>query len=726
VGRKVSDTKQEFEVVLDVGARCRHCSLLVRSKKQNGTLLASHLFNCKSASWSVKQQAWDTCLTLRNTKPRPTDPAAARVSPVLPPSGIGAAGSSKASTLPAPASQISSPNVLNYMDRITCDQADVIDAAIMNFFVLNCVPFSTVESESFIALLKVLRPAYVARKKVPSRKRMAGTMLSQLHETTREQVLRALADWCRRRKAVLMLDGWENVKHHHIVNLLAMIGDTDVFLDSIYCGDDCQDAAGQAQLVQEQLAKYGGMDTFNAVASDNTASCIEMRRLVVSAHPGMVSLNDQAHVANLLVGDLCKVGWVASCVSKALLVTSYVRRHTRLLAAYTAAKDSFNRQQPPGAAAEKQTAVEYPKPCSTRFLFTRDLLVTCARNRPALRNLVECNNGAEVPRLVKMRNENNRQSQAAFLRVAESAADARDWLAASRILDPVCRYLRLFDSQSGRLSLVLPATTQLRQTMGGLGTSLRATGSAGTASAEVFSQVTAAVDKRMSGPVERSVRVLLLDDIHFLATALDPAVFDAHADDVTDVVDRAFDAVRTFFLRSPAVFTPSQLEKTSDEQRMILLRQQFTTYAGLSGTFAKGAFAARIPGSAVGVAHVMASNWDPLGWWVLYGSSAPELREIGKAVAGMVPSSCPVERSFSVQKSIHTLVRNRLAHDKVAMLMFLHTNLSFLSGREVLGDHPGFLESLLDDVDGEEGARSDEDWSGESGGEDASGPREGD
>jgi len=56
-----------------------------------------------------------------------------------------------------------------------------------------------------------------------------------------------------------------------------------------------------------------------------------------------------------------------------------------------------------------------------------------------------------VPRLVKTRNENNRQSQAAFLRVAEAAADARDWLAASRILDPVCRYLRLFDSQSGRL-----------------------------------------------------------------------------------------------------------------------------------------------------------------------------------------------------------------------------------------------------------------------------------
>jgi len=273
VGRKVSDTKQDFEVVVHVGARCRQCSLLVKSTSQSGTLLASRLLKCKSASLSVKQLAWDTCLTLRDTKARPIDPAAVRLSLMLPPLGVGAAGSSKASTFPAPASQISSPNVLNYMDRITLHQVDVIDAAIMNVFVPHCVPLSTVESESFIALLKVLRQAYVARKKVPSRKRMAGVMLSQLHESTREEVLRALADWCRRRKSVIMLDGWENVKHHHIVNTLSVIGDTAVFLDFIYCGDDCQDAAGQAKLMQEQLANYRGMDNFNAVASDNTASC---------------------------------------------------------------------------------------------------------------------------------------------------------------------------------------------------------------------------------------------------------------------------------------------------------------------------------------------------------------------------------------------------------------------------------------------------------------------
>lgn len=226
---------------------------------------------------------------------------------------------------------------------------------------------------------------------------------------------------------------------------------------------------------------------------------------------------------------------------------------------------------------QQQTAVEYPKPFPTRFVFNRDQLLTCARNRPALRNLFVRSNGGDVPMLVKMRSEKSRQAQAAFLRVAESASNSRDWLAASRVLDPVCHFLRLFDSQSSRLSLVLPATAQLRQTMGRLEVKLRATGSAGTASAEVFMKVMLTVNKRILGPADRAVRVLLLENIHFLATALDPAVFNSHASDLTGVIDRDFEAGRTLFVRSPQVFSAAQLEKMSDEQRMVLLRKQFTT-----------------------------------------------------------------------------------------------------------------------------------------------------
>jgi len=65
-----------------------------------------------------------------------------------------------------------------------------------------------------------------------------------------------------------------------------------------------------------------------------------MRRLASVANPGLVSLNDQAHVANLLVGDLSTVPWMLRRVSTATVVSGYVRRHNRLLASFEAVKDA--------------------------------------------------------------------------------------------------------------------------------------------------------------------------------------------------------------------------------------------------------------------------------------------------------------------------------------------------------------------------------------------------
>ena len=692
-GRKPSDVKAEFDAVLGEGAKCKHCDKLVKNKQQNGTLLALHLYSCRPVPLLVKQMAWSSCATLQRSKPRPFDPHAS----VLPrggetPSRIGqAAAGTPSGSAPT---RNAAPSVLSYMDRVSAEQAEGIASGILNFFVSCRVPFALAEHPAFIELLKALRPAYVLRKLPPTPKQLAGPLLDRLYEQIRACVLRSLSEWCTRRKAVLILDAWENVNHHHIVNLLATIGGKPVFLDSVYFEDACQDAAGQAQLVQDKLAAYGGRKVFNAVGSDNTASCLEMRRLVTSLNPGMVSLNDQAHVANLLIGDLCKVPWLKDCISGATAVSSYLRHHQRLLAAYTREQDIYNKTLDSQAAAEKRTAVAYKSPSTTRFLYNRDLLLTCARNRPALRNLLERDNGSELPRLVKTRDQAARDAQATFLRAAESTAVARDWATACRVLDPVCAYLRLFDGERSRLSLVLPATRRVQADMTAMESALRSDGMAGTASPAVFAQLCAAVKKRVSGPSDRSVRVLLLADIHYLAAVLDPKVFDAHADDVANQVERAFRAIRTYFVSSPDVFSAAQLVQLSEDERMLVLREQLTTYTALSGSFQGGTFAARVPGVLVDIEGVMASQWDLWGWWAVYGGSSPQLREIGKALAGMTPSSCPVERSFSLQGSIHSLVRNRLTHDKVAKLMFVYTNMKLVSGTDLSAEQLDFFMSV--------------------------------
>lgn len=55
------------------------------------------------------------------------------------------------------------------------------------------------------------------------------------------------------------------------------------------------------------------MGIFNAVTSGNAEACLEMRRLVTEQNPGMVSLNDQADVVNLLIKDI--VGDRDNCIS---------------------------------------------------------------------------------------------------------------------------------------------------------------------------------------------------------------------------------------------------------------------------------------------------------------------------------------------------------------------------------------------------------------------------
>lgn len=85
--------------------------------------------------------------------------------------------------------------------------------------------------------------------------------------------------------------------------------------------------------------------------------------------------------------------------------------------------------------------------------------------------------------------------------------------------------------------------------------------------------------ERVTGPLDGSVLILLLDGVHSLAENLGPKVFNAHAPDVAGEVDRAFHVVMVYFVRSPQVFSPLQPERLSEEERIFLLRGQLTMYA---------------------------------------------------------------------------------------------------------------------------------------------------
>jgi len=229
-GRKASIIKAEFRAVPGVGDKCLHCNQIAKTTQQNGKILAEHLFSRASSPLPVRQSAWDACATLQRSAARPIDLAV--VTTVIAASRFAGGGSGKSSVAAAarPSGiQPAAGSMHKFLDRVTTEQGSAIESSIMRFFVANRVPFLMVESPSIIYMLKALRPALVDRNLAPSRKKMAEPGLTAMYTDTRKQVLGWLAAWCVRRKAVLVLDAWENVKHNHIVNLLAVVGNKVIF-----------------------------------------------------------------------------------------------------------------------------------------------------------------------------------------------------------------------------------------------------------------------------------------------------------------------------------------------------------------------------------------------------------------------------------------------------------------------------------------------------------------
>lgn len=95
-----------------------------------------------------------------------------------------------------------------------------------------------------------------------------------------------------------------------------------------------QTADNHAIVVQDILGPFGGVKAFAAVVTDNTRSCWSTREIIVSKNPGIISLNDQAHVTNLHFKDLCQVPYTANSIQSSVNLSRYVRRHMYVLALF--------------------------------------------------------------------------------------------------------------------------------------------------------------------------------------------------------------------------------------------------------------------------------------------------------------------------------------------------------------------------------------------------------
>lgn len=62
-------------------------------------------------------------------------------------------------------------------------------------------------------------------------------------------------------------------------------------------------------------------------------------------------------------------------------------------------------------------------------------------------------------------------------------------------------------------------------------------------------------------------------------------------------------------------------------------------------------------------------------WWKLFGADAPNLQKLAIRILSQTASSSGCERNWSVFERIHTKKRNRLEHQRLNDLVYVHYNL---------------------------------------------------
>ena len=66
--------------------------------------------------------------------------------------------------------------------------------------------------------------------------------------------------------------------------------------------------------------------------------------------------------------------------------------------------------------------------------------------------------------------------------------------------------------------------------------------------------------------------------------------------------------------------------------------------------------------------------WDSRDFWAIAKNSVPELGLVALCLLNVNPTEASVERSFAIQKYIHTKTRNRLLQTNIQQEMFIRFN----------------------------------------------------
>lgn len=590
----------------------------------------------------------------------------------------------------------------------TPELAEEISEGIVKAIVLDCLSFSIYDEKNGIIspqvqLIDRLVPGF--SEYCPTSSTLSTTYLGKLYCKTLATVKNEIQKCLSHSMGTIIFDGWDDVNSAPVINVLlrtepnGSMRSRVFFLRTIYPGHKSMTASQYYREIETVLTDFCSFSNICAITSDNTSACRNARALCEANNDGVVSVNDQAHIADLLMEDIGKIPWIKAVIDKVAAVNADLHRHRKMKVLFTEEQVKWNSLYEKRMLTVKKKygipniatyisenarhssnvlkdleveglavkgyffdrSIMLRKQSNTRFAYAEDCLDSFVRGISILRKIV---NDEAFDSFYAARNDGDRiRRYNKFVEPIQNDEFFETVLTILHILRPLRRYLRIFDSSSARISHVWVETEKLQNCLENLQTDDKFLDEARK------KQLLDVFLRRRNGT--GSVQARLIEDVHCVAVLLDPT-------------------------RCPSNF----------KDYVPILRAHALKYGRKNRSSEETKLAEDICDSFV----VQASKWlcdpeelrndrrhrygdDPLHWWNTSHCDDPILTRFAINTLSCSPTAMAVDRSFSIEKNIHTSKLNRLSSSKVAQIMFVKWNDDLLSGRSSF-DKDEFMNSL--------------------------------
>ena len=244
---------------------------------------------------------------------------------------IGVSSSLKNSTL---MKRQPSPTTGSIEDAFKIMDRDMVDLKVMRGLCANGIPFNVLRNPQFNEMISAINRGPKGYK-APTYEKARTTLLDECKRSVEKDLIPVKDTWYSNGVSIVS-DGWTNVKHQPLINIIAANSRGAMFLYAEDFSGIEKTGKAIADFLLKAIEEVGPLNVIQVV-TDNAANCKLAGKEVQKVHKHIFWSPCVVHTLNLIFKDFAKeFEWFRNTYRRGKSIVKYFLNHTHALAMFRA------------------------------------------------------------------------------------------------------------------------------------------------------------------------------------------------------------------------------------------------------------------------------------------------------------------------------------------------------------------------------------------------------